>query len=57
MDDFGNKFLSKVGKQVLIKYVLQAIHTCVIGCFKIPYYLLHEVESMVAEFWWGQWEE
>lgn len=23
------------------------------GCFMIPDYLLHEIESIIAHFWWG----
>ncbi|KAL6558000.1 hypothetical protein OROMI_018350 [Orobanche minor] len=23
------------------------------GCFKLPEYLLNEIESIIAKFWWG----
>lgn len=51
IDGFGNKFLSRAGKEVLIKSVLQAIPTYVMGCFRIPDSLLHELESMISKFW------
>lgn len=37
---FGNKFLSKAGKEVIINAVIQAIPTFVMSCFKLPDYLL-----------------
>lgn len=48
---FGEKFLS--GGEVLIKSVLQSIPTYVMSCFKLHDYLLHEIESLIAKFWWG----
>lgn len=54
---FGEKSLSKAGKEVLIKSVLQAIPTYVMGCFRLPDYLLHELESIIAQFWWGEGRE
>lgn len=51
---FGERFLSKAGKEILIKSVLQSIPTYVMGCFKLPEYLLPELESIIARFWWGE---
>lgn len=53
IEGFGNKFLPKAGKEVLIKSVIQAIPTYVMGCCKLPDYLLHEIESLIARFLWG----
>lgn len=50
MDGFSDKYPSKAGKEVLIKAVIQAIPTYVMGCFKLSDYLLHEIESMIAKF-------
>lgn len=50
---FGEKCLSKAGKEVTIKIVLKAILTYVMGCFKLSEYLLHEIESIISHFWWG----
>lgn len=53
---FGENFLSKAGKDVLIKAILQSIPTYVMSCFKLPDYLLTEIESIIAKFWWGNGE-
>ncbi|KAL0443841.1 UNVERIFIED_CONTAM: putative mitochondrial protein [Sesamum latifolium] len=49
---WNNKLLSQAGRGVLIKAVLQSIPTYVMSCFRLPNYLLHEIEMMIAEFWW-----
>ena len=51
------KMLSKVGKEVLIKAVAQAIPTYTMSCFKLPDALCDELTSMIRNFWWGQKEE
>ncbi|XP_058782992.1 uncharacterized protein LOC131657636 [Vicia villosa] len=51
------KFLSSAGKEVLIKAVAQAIHTYVMSCYKIPESVFHEIESLIARFWWAQSKE
>ena len=48
------KLLSQVGREVLIKSVIQAIPTYTMGCFKIPLGLCNEIEAMIQKFWWGQ---
>ncbi|XP_058733501.1 uncharacterized mitochondrial protein AtMg00310-like [Vicia villosa] len=47
------KFLSTAGKEILIKAVAQAIPTYIMSCLKIPDSVCHEIESMLANFWWG----
>lgn len=46
------KFLSKVGKEVLIKAVAQPVYT--VNCFKIPDSLCDELTSLIRNFRWGQ---
>ncbi|KAL0308867.1 UNVERIFIED_CONTAM: hypothetical protein Sradi_5829000 [Sesamum radiatum] len=46
------KLLSQAGRGVLIKAVLQSIPTNVMSCFRLPDYFLHEIEVMMANFWW-----
>lgn len=50
---FGEKFLSKGGKEVLIKSMLQSIPTYVMSFFRLLDYLLCEIESKISKFWWG----
>ena len=46
--------LSQAGREVLIKFVIQAIPTYVMGCFKLPLELCDDIEAMIKKFWWGQ---
>ena len=48
------KLLSKVGKEVLIKVVAQAIPTYTMSVFKLPKSLCEDLTSMIRNFWWGQ---
>ncbi|EPS63383.1 hypothetical protein M569_11401 [Genlisea aurea] len=47
------KFLSKAGKMVLIKSVLQSIPSYTMQCFKIPTTLIRELNSLFSQFWWS----
>ncbi|KAL0295311.1 UNVERIFIED_CONTAM: hypothetical protein Sangu_3201500, partial [Sesamum angustifolium] len=47
------KLLSQVGKDVIIKSIIQAIPSYAMGCFRLPTTLLSELHRMVAQFWWG----
>lgn len=50
---WNEKNISKAGKEVLIKAVLQAIPTYVMSCFKLPNSVLDEVDKIIRKFWWG----
>ena len=55
LQDWKEKLLSQVGREVLLKAVVQAIPTFMMGCFKLPSRLLNDIEIMIRKFWWGQW--
>ena len=46
--------LSRAGKEVLIKVVIQAIPTYTMGVFQLPVKLCEELNVLCAKFWWGQ---
>lgn len=54
LQGWESRLLSQVGREVLIKAVIQAIPTFTMGCFKIPLGLCHNIEAMIKKFWWGQ---
>jgi hypothetical protein len=47
------KFLSRAGKETLIKAVAQAIPSYVMSCYKIPEGCCKDIEALLAQFWWG----
>ena len=46
----GDYFI-KLGCEVLIKSMIQAILTFVMGCFELPLGLCHEIEALIKKFW------
>ncbi|CAN1160444.1 Putative ribonuclease H protein At1g65750 [Linum perenne] len=44
--------LSRVGRETLVKVVLQAIPAFIFSCFLIPNTLLNKMESIIERFWW-----
>ena len=47
------KLLSQAGGEVLIKSIIQAIPTYTMSCFKLPKWLIKELEILLRKFWWG----
>jgi hypothetical protein len=45
------KFLSRVGKEILIKAVAQAIPTYAMSCFDITKTFCDDISSMVCRYW------
>ncbi|KAK9990466.1 hypothetical protein SO802_025451 [Lithocarpus litseifolius] len=48
------KLLSQAVREILIKFMAQALPTYTMTCFKVPLSLCHEIESMICIFCWGQ---
>ena len=45
--------MSQSVKEVLIKALFQAIPTFTMSFFKLPMWLVRELESLIQKFWWG----
>ena len=48
------KFISKVGREILIKTIALAIPIYSMGIFQIPKALCDKINSTLAKYWWGQ---
>jgi hypothetical protein len=53
LDGWKEKFLSQVGKEILIKAVIQAIPTYSMSVFQLPKSLYQSLNSLMSRFWWG----
>uniref|UniRef100_A0A803PIQ3 Reverse transcriptase n=1 Tax=Cannabis sativa TaxID=3483 RepID=A0A803PIQ3_CANSA len=49
---WDNKFLSKAGKEVLIKSVVQALPAYTMNVFLLPISICDDVERAISKFWW-----
>ncbi|KAM6586543.1 hypothetical protein CsatA_009148 [Cannabis sativa] len=46
------KFLSRAGKEILVKTVLQSLPTYAMSVFLLPLEISREIERMMTKFWW-----
>ncbi|CAJ2647159.1 unnamed protein product [Trifolium pratense] len=53
INSWSSKCLSKAGREVLIKSVLQAIPNYFMSIFLLPSSLCDEIEKLMNSFWWG----
>jgi len=53
IQQWSGKHLSKVGREVLIKFVTQAIPTYCMSTFLVPTTLGEEIQRNINSFWWG----
>jgi len=51
INSWSGKWLSKAGREVMIKSVLQSIHTYVMSIFQLPATLIDSIEKMMNSFW------
>ncbi|WOG96664.1 hypothetical protein DCAR_0416000 [Daucus carota subsp. sativus] len=52
LQDWGNKILSKDGKEVSLKTVAQTLPNYAIGVFLLPLNLCQDLEKLMCKFWW-----
>ncbi|XP_058767475.1 uncharacterized protein LOC131641187 [Vicia villosa] len=53
INSWKGRSLSKAGKEVMIKSVLQAIPAYVMSIFILPEAVINDIERMLNAFWWG----
>ncbi|XP_060964998.1 uncharacterized protein LOC115719154 [Cannabis sativa] len=49
---WDNKFLSRAGKEILIKAVVQVLSAYTMNMFLLPLGICQQVESAISRFWW-----
>ncbi|KAL9674186.1 hypothetical protein QQ045_030456 [Rhodiola kirilowii] len=56
INDWSFKLLSAVGREVLIKSVIQALLLYMMAVYKIPKSCIQSMTKMISKFWWGKKE-
>jgi ribonuclease HI len=53
ISSWSSRCLSKAGREIMIKSVLQAIPSYVMSIFLLPSSIISTIEKMMNSFWWG----
>ncbi|XP_010690686.1 uncharacterized protein LOC104904188 [Beta vulgaris subsp. vulgaris] len=53
LQGWKEKLLSRAEKEILLKSVIQAIPTYLMGFYKLPASIIQKIHSAMARFWWG----
>src|SRR4051812_14436520 len=53
INSWSGRSLSKAGKEVMIKSVLQSIRAYIMSVYLIPDGVVRDIEKMLNAFWWG----
>ncbi|KAH9750457.1 reverse transcriptase domain-containing protein [Citrus sinensis] len=53
LQGWNKQFLSRAGKEILLKTVAQAVPNFVMNIYLLPLELCKELEIMMNSFWWG----
>jgi hypothetical protein len=53
INSWRSRPLSRAGKEIMIKSVLQAIPAYVMSIYILPDSLINDIERMINAFWWG----
>lgn len=51
------KCQSRFGNETLIKAIAQVVPNYIMSCYKFPEGTCHDIEAMIANFWWGSSDE
>ena len=51
---WGERLLSKAGREILLKAVVQSLPTYTMSCFKLTKSICDDLTALFAKFWWGQ---
>ena len=54
LQGWKEKLLSRAGKEVLLKSVIQAMPTYLMGIYKFPIWVTNTISAAMARFFWGQ---
>ncbi|XP_060972488.1 uncharacterized protein LOC115720321 [Cannabis sativa] len=52
INSWDGKFLSRAGKEILLKTVIQSLPTYAMSVFLLPLGTCKEIEKLMASFWW-----